>query len=417
MMKKLFLSLAALVYATTLSATYYKAVCTVPVANLFHPSLQERYPEAAPDELEYLYERFPMGVLNNKDCLRLHQLIFHEVVTVIEEWGNEVCIKIKNTFYHNRPWTRQETTYWTLKKYVTPVAQIDDAQQLPTPLNYQDPKTFSPEEQTIFTLKEPFFDSKTDQLYSVRTRFSIIEQNTKTVTVARYHPKDNTMRPLTIAKKYGVLNKQLSPHKSVQSILSLLLKWADSEKTFPCIRGGCSGREYVTPGQYEESSCELPDKKVIGTFERDECQAPYAGFDMPGLIFSACQVYHAPYCAKNTLTASRYLRPMDHKKELIECGDIILTVGYAGIVANLEENLIIEARGHKFNTGTLRVVPLWQTFKGIKSYGQLVERHSKGRTISLLDQNGNSFVTIPFTILKLKSIFEKDVWKKAHSLF
>ncbi len=414
-MKKLLLSIILLTHSALKCAP---AICTVPIANLFHPSLQEQYPETLPEEIEYLYEHFPMGVLNQRDCLRIHQLLFHETVQILEERGPEVCIQISNVFYHNRPWTRKETTYWTLKKYIQPITEINYAQFLPTPLNYQHISSFTGrKENTFFTLTKPFYDEETDSLYSVRTRFLLSDQTEDTVTIFRYHPTRNAVLEITIDKQYGVINKKLSQKETINAIVDLLCEWTERDCRFPCIRGGCSGREYITPSSYQEGSCELPNKRVIGTFERDQCAAPYAGFDMPGLIMSACQIYHAPYCAKNTVTANRYLKPLDPEKDLLERGDIILVKGYAGVVADLENNEMIQARGHIFGDGTISKKPIHKIFKGITTYGQLMAQFREGKSVTLIDQNGSGFLNSHLNIIKLKSIFEKGIWNKPRNPF
>jgi hypothetical protein len=413
-MNKKFL-LLCLIWFKTAQTELYKAVCTLPVANLFHPALHEKYPKASEEQIEELYEYFPIATVNNKDCLRIHQLLFHEVVSVIQEWNNEVCVKINNVFYHNSLLAGKQDTFWTLKKYITPLEFIPDQELIPKPLDYNNPASFEPAEKTIFTLVEPFFDTKTNTTYSVRTRFTLLEIGTKKVTVACYEPEINQIEPLVIPKEYGVINKLTDNNTKISSMVNLLMSWAQKEHPFPSARGGCSAKERTSGKKYQVSQLELPDGQTIQTYERHECTAPFAGFDAIGAIMSACQIFHIPFCAKNTKTVGRYLPFLNPDFEELEVGDIILSKGYAGIIADLEKNLIIEARGYTYHDGTLRMVPLAKSFKGIRTTTELFNSFKDKKLLTLIDNLQNGMVTFPFVIVKTKALFEQSVWNFPHN--
>lgn len=49
-------------------------------------------------------------------CKRAHQLLFNEVVTVLEEKGAEVKVRISNFYFLKANDSKPSDTYWTLKK-------------------------------------------------------------------------------------------------------------------------------------------------------------------------------------------------------------------------------------------------------------------------------------------------------------
>lgn len=396
----------------TTHAALYDAICTVPVANLFHPALHEQYPDATENQIEWLYQNFPLSTVNNSDCLRIHQLLLHEVVSVLAEIGNEACVQIHNVFYHNSLLSGKEYTFWVLKSAITPIANITNLDMIPAPLNYKNPASFYPNEKTIFTLIEPYYDQELHQTYSVRTRFTILEVNKNKVTVARFNPANKSFEPFSLEKKYGVINENLTHAKKIENMLNLLVQWATTEKPFPSARGGCSAKEHVDPDNYFIDQFELPNGKTIEIYERPECEPVFAGFDSIGLIMSACQIYHIPFCAKNTKTAGRYLPLFNTDFDTLEAGDLVLAKGYAGIIIDPKNHLIVEARGHTYHDGTIRLVPFAKTFKNARSTAELLEKYKDKTPLIFLDKQQKGMISTPFIIVKLNTLFDQPTWQR-----
>lgn len=414
--KLLFLTISLFTSQLTAEDTNYQAVCIVPVANLFGEGMHQKYPMLSSEAIAQLYT-FTQAPVNNSDCLRIHQLLFHETVTVTQELENEVCIQLHNVFHDNNFWDGKQSTYWTLKEYVIPVESIENADLLPIQFDYKNLETFEPVEDTIFTLTEPFKDPLTNATYSVRTRFVILNQTEKTVIVARYNAETYSMEPLEIGKKYGVLNAQLTPEKAAQAVVGLLKGWTQKKETFATLLGGCSGTATVKPSQAAITEYTCTDQIAFKAHCNQNIAAPYSGFDCPGLIMSACQIFNIPFCAKNTLTAFRYLRPFDQSQDSLEIGDMIMTKGYLGMIVDLQKNLIVEARNNTFHEGTIRVTPLKNTFLGINTYQELLNKYFAKDSLTLIDKDGNGLLTLPFTILKFNSIFDPYIWKSPRNIF
>lgn len=394
----------------------YQAVCIVPIANLFGQAMHQKYPMLSSDAIAQLYT-FTQAPVNNSDCLRIHQLLFHETVTVTQELENEVCIQIHNVFHDNNFWDGKQSTYWTLKEYLVPLESVSNNHLLPIQLDYTTLETFEPVENTIFTLKEPFKDSLTNKTYSVRTRFVILNRTAEIVTVARYNQKTNALEPLEIPTEYGVINQQLTPENPVQAVVGLLKQWTHKKEMFATLLGGCSGTATIKPGQAAITDYGCADQIAFKAYCNQQISAPYSGFDSPGLIMSACQIFHVPFCAKNTLTAFRYLRPFDQSQDALEIGDMVMTKGYLGMIVDLQRNLIVEARSNTFHDGTIRVTSLKNTFSGVNTYQELLNRYLAKDSLTLTDKHGNGILTLPFTILKFNSIFDPYIWESPRNLF
>jgi hypothetical protein len=414
--KLLFLTISLFTSQLAAEDTNYKAVCIVPVANLFGEAMHQKYPILSSKAIAELYT-FTQAPVNNSDCLRIHQLLFHETVTVTKELENEVCIQIHNIFHDNNFWDGKQSTYWTLKEYLIPVESIENAHLLPIQFDYTNLETFEPQEKSIFTLTEPFKDLLTNETYSVRTRFVILNATEEIVTVARYNQQTNTLEQLEIPTKYGVTNQQLTPEKAAQAVVGLLKNWAQKKEMFATLLGGCSGTTIIKPGQAAITEYTCTDQIAFKAYCNQQVSAPYSGFDAPGLIMSACQIFHVPFCAKNTVTTLRYLRPFNESQDSLEVGDMIMTKGYLGMIVDIEKKLIVEARSNTFHDGTIRITSLKNTFSGVNTYQELLNKYLAKDSLTLTDKHGNGILTLPFTILKFNSIFDPYIWRSPQNLF
>ena len=109
-----------MVYLLSFSAVYAqkerKAVTIVPVADLLSQSLTNRNKT---HKTHLSYQTIPISGKNeNKACPRLHQLIFNEEVTILEELNDEVKVHVTNHFCQPEQSDAKQSTYWTTKKNV-----------------------------------------------------------------------------------------------------------------------------------------------------------------------------------------------------------------------------------------------------------------------------------------------------------
>ena len=133
-----------------------KAVCSVPVADLVGEPLSENF-----------YKHLPING-DDQAVKRIGQLLFNEIVEIIDENEKEAHIQVLNHFYCTYTDKQPRTEYWTLKKNLTPISEIEDLNVLSQPLSYKQ-KNNQPAH--LITLQKPFFDYKNHRLYSAGTRF------------------------------------------------------------------------------------------------------------------------------------------------------------------------------------------------------------------------------------------------------
>ena len=117
-----------------------KAVVIVPVADLIGQKMEKL---SGPQLVQQAYEQLPLCGGNTSpeiSCFRLHQLLFNEVVEILEEKEQEVCVRILNFFYLIPTSNKPQVTYWTLKKNIVAFDEIQnhtcDLTKIPLPLSF-----------------------------------------------------------------------------------------------------------------------------------------------------------------------------------------------------------------------------------------------------------------------------------------
>src|SRR5437016_3553109 len=138
-----------------------KAVIIVPVADLVGTPLKKNRLHS--------YDNLPLCGGTHQfhhSCPRIHQLLFNEIVDVIEYGGDEVLIATSRIYYHVPNSTTKHNTYWTDKKNIMPLSEIikapDTINKLPPPLSYNDLH----DNPQVVTLYLPFYDAITKKTYS-----------------------------------------------------------------------------------------------------------------------------------------------------------------------------------------------------------------------------------------------------------
>ena len=151
-----------------------KAVIVVPVVDLVGQSMEKLF---GLQRVEQAYEQLPISgdnIAPKIACFRVHQLLFNEVVEILEEKGQKIHIRIPHLFYLIPTSNKPQTTYWTLKKNVIAFDKIQkgtgDTSKIPLPLSFKN-NTEQSDRHNIATLAEPWFDKKTKQTFSAGTRF------------------------------------------------------------------------------------------------------------------------------------------------------------------------------------------------------------------------------------------------------
>lgn len=378
-----------------------KAVTKVPVADLVGSPLQDFFNTR---EILSHYNNLPSCGQGAQSCYRIHQLIFNEVVTLVEQRGDEVLVRIPSLFYERENSSQRHDSYWSLKKNFATFDELAHAgisgDYFPDPLDYKNPHEVS--KKKIVTLLFPFQDVATNQSFSVGTRFvtnsAKTTKNSYAVFIMDYACKrmKTVFIPVNLCRAEWIAEPF---HKKVHNFITLLKSWAN-KGTIPYVWGGCSFTHYCPSKQFEvvkknqQEYYEWPPYK----------EGPKNGFDCTGLIARAAQISGIPYYFKNSITIMKNLKELSAQEHLV-AGDIIYFAGHVMVVADLKKNTIIEARAYNHGFGKIHEIALAKVFQGVETFAQLEEKFKKKQPLYRLESNGKVAQTIAqFKLLKLEGI-------------
>lgn len=372
-----------------------QAVIIVPVADLLGNQSGEK-----------AYQGLGLCAKPVEFCIRLHQLLYNEIVTIEEEKGAEVRIKISSAFYELKPDGVPQTSYWTLKKNLLPLEDLVtlgvSIASIPQPLNFNPTKIIS-NPQRIVALLQPHHDPRTQTIYSAGTRFVRTEKNTKTNEIEVFAFNRHLRTPLTISlpiNKCIETNNNRSWDERREIFLKLLHSWAHQQNGYiPYVWGGCS----FTTHENEPHFISLPSAKGATLFVPRTQKKLCSGFDCAGLIARAAQLAGIPYYYKNTATIANHLKEISHPSE-IQAGDLIWFPGHVIVISDISNNSIIEARAYGQGYGKIHELPINAVFKNIETLNQLLSQARQKKMIYRLQKDGNVAHSIStLKILKLSS--------------
>ncbi len=380
----------------------YNAIVIVPVADLLGQPVNTIELNISTD---LFYKNLPFAPCNHPanstSCMRIHQALFHEIITVIKEEGEEVQIELPNAFYKvpNDPY---RSNFWTLKRWLMPITQCKklqfDLSKLPFPLSYKIKKG---KPQSIVTLSKPFFEPTTQLLFSAGTRFvssPAKKKSSNSYDVFILHPKKQTLLTTQIPSDYCI-QTSWNKHDAVKNFVTILEQWVHQTDCIPYVWGGCSYSMRCSDQTFVKQE---QGKKCFYTYPA--CHStPKTGFDCAGMVLRAAQLAGIPYYFKNTITLAEHLQSLK-KSELIENGDLIWFAGHVIVITDVKNNRCIEARDYGQGYGKVHETTIDKLFKGIKTLQDLVQAYHSHNPLKRLDHDGNIVQDIPsFKILKLKS--------------
>lgn len=394
-----------------------KAIVIVPIADLSGIALSSLYPSQM---VNNMYEKIPYETASKSSfeyaCPRIHQLIFNEMVEVIEEKNSEVCIKVPHLFYITDSGKTPHTTYWTLKKnirFLDDLAQKNiSSEYFPVPLSFDNPNMLA-NNNTTATLQLPWQDNQTKIVFSVGTRFVKTKKQVRKnyITVYFFNAFNNQIQIASIPRKLCIENIPSNLDEKIDLLIQIVRSWINQTGFIAYVWGGCSfatrhtKNNYCTKvGQYKNNNYtyyDRPDRSLV-----------INGFDCAGLIARAAQIVGIPYFLKNTYTIATLLKEC-MPEQLIEQGDILWIPGHVMIISDIKKNTIIEARAYGHGYGIVQEVPLASIFKGIHTYEQFKELYRVKTPIQRLDQTGLIVAHIPqYKIFKIKSVYEINLKKE-----
>lgn len=373
-----------------------KAVICVPIADLLGQPIHATYPEQSVDDF---YKNIPVcyKINFNRACNRVHQLLYNDIVDVIEIKNDEAHIKISQFFYTTPSLPQPQTTYWTAAKNLRLLSDLTHHKikidHIPQPINFNLPDKIHP---LTITLVAPHYDSQTQLTFSAGTRFLYAQKPKKSHTMVKvftiHHPKNKEIT-ISIPMHKCYIHTTQTPQEQIKRYVLLLKQWAHQPDSFiPYVWGGTS---FCT-------SLNVPFKDVTKEISGDtysffefenNCTYPKNGFDCSGLIARAAQICNMPYFYKNTTTIGHNLQPLTPEDSLMN-GDLILIKGHVMVISDIDQNLLIEARSYGHGYGKVHEIELHKVFDGIMTYNDLRE-----------------------AFFNKKELKRKDIWGKAHDTF
>ena len=385
-----------------------RGVVIVPVADLVGQPLATFYPSQT---AEVSYKTLPWSCYRShyEANARLHQLLFHEQVKIIERRGKEVCVEVPHVYYTTSNSPLAQTRYWTHAKNILSLSNLSahgvDRRRLPPPINFRN--DVSQKNAEIVSLIEPWHNQKTEVTFSAGTRFLKTDKQPKTGMLVVYtlNPHSGTIEQLLLPSTvvYNPSNKTM--RQKTKDFISILQKWtANNRGCISYVLGGCSYTEEHGKNIFKVQHSHITKRPLL-YYDRPITRAVKTGFDCSNLILRAAQIVDIPYYFKNTYTLSDALRPLSSKETITE-GDLIWMPGHVIIISDMKKNLIIEAHSYDGGYGKIHEMPLAKTFKNIHTFAELQKAYNAQKELKRLASNGNVQQTYKqFKILKLASVW------------
>lgn len=382
-----------------IAAHAYEAIVIVPVADLIG--------EPAPSEETYTTLPFSAGPKDYTSCKRMHQLLYHERVQVLEEQGNQVRVMVPNIFYINSSQKRPESRFWTLKKYLLPVHTIQQhSSYIPATSSYkQQNDTY---EAATITLTHPYYDKTTQTTFSAGTRFVRVDasKSKKKTMVYVLHPQSHQIIVTTLPTRLCYFKQPMEPDERIAHGIKLIRSWikqAPASAYIPYVWGGTSIVHY-TKGKAHLNTSTKPKLSWYSIDKNHDMIK--TGCDCSGLIVRAAHIVGIPYFFKNSYTLAHYLKPLVPSTPLA-AGDLIWVPGHVMMVADIEHNTLFEARSYDHGYGRLHELPLSSVFKDIETYQDLVDAYYNKKPLYRMDKQGNVQDTFKdYKILQLLSAWD-----------
>ncbi len=385
-----------------------RGVVVVPVADLVGQPLATFYPSQT---AKISYKTLPWSCYRShyEANARLHQLLFHEQVKIIERRGNEVCVEVPHVYYTTYNSPLAQTQYWTYAKNILSLSNLSahgvDIRRLPPSINFRN--DVSQKNAEIISLIEPWHDKKTGITFSAGTRFlkTTKKPTAGSIVVNALNPHSKTIEQLSLpcSVAYSSFNKTAS--QKTKDFISILRQWATNNRgCIPYVLGGCSYTEVHGKNIFKAKRSHITKRPLL-YYDRPITRAIKTGFDCSNLILRAAQIVGLPYYFKNTHTLADAVRPLAPKEAITE-GDLIWMPGHVLIISDTKKNLIIEAHSYDGGYGKIQEMPLAKTFKNIHTFTELQTAYTAQKELKRLARNGSIEQTYKqFKILKLASVW------------
>jgi len=392
------------------------AVCIVPVADLLTAPMATYRLNS---DTKQAYKEIPLSWVETKRvCPRDHQLLFNEIVNIIDENEDEYCLEIPQSFYETPTEEFPHFTYWTLKSNISKLTDLLPSALLTIPLPISWAKqNIEDANQNVVTLKFPYYDATTNKTYSAGTRFSSAHARAQTrVIVSLIDDPSGDKKTTRIATSNCACHadeSDLETYKpsteKIHDFVNLLRAWANrAEGYIPVVWGGCS---FIHTYNDAIKISEQPTTTLEGTTlaywaSTHQTAGVHTGFDASALILRAAQICDMPYYYKNTLTAERHLQQLAPSDTLSE-GDLIWIPGNLAVVSDVAENKVIALLGYWSGYGRVFETTVDKLFDSITTLDQLRQAALTKEKLTLVTLNDKTLDISTMKFLRMESIWEQ----------
>lgn len=366
--------------------------CSVPVADLLGAPIKSFFKITPAHQA---YKHIPYGDKRGDfACPRMAQLIFNELVEILEKKGDEIKIRVPHIKYPaNNKW---HDTYWTLASNITPFSSSI--------------RKFIPSDTSdTITLKKTLYNPQTQLVYPAGTKFvkTFRRRSRHRHSVHIYDAQSKTVTLGYIPKAACVVIDEQDTQNQQQYFVSLCKEWAhQKDKFIPYVFGGSSISPPLKHDTFITKKVTFTPKSAV-FYERPSAdQDIRMGVDCARIFTRAAQMSGIPLYATNTKAFKKTLRSLK-KGEMIQEGDLVLWRGHIVMISNVEKGLLVEARSYDDGYGKVHEIPFSEQLEGINTTQDLANAHFLKPRITRLNKMGKkSHFIYDLEILKLSSIWE-----------
>ncbi len=390
-------------FAATTNSTNFErtAFCITTVADIVRHQITDD--TASYQEVKQAYESLPASwgpALKDKvTCPREHQLLLHEIVTILKETNAEAFVAVKNCMTKNEDNESVSVQGWMRKDQLEDIQYLDGyVPGLPKPINWQ-----SGAIESEVTLISPYRDDE-GIFYSAGTRFVLLEETEDSYRVAAYSKAMHRFKAIELPQTICAYKTHtLSIDERRELFCRLATMWASiPDACIPLVWGGASVGKAWEQDDYFAVNYSTSENERVTAWARPlyGSNGPYMGLDASGGILRALQSIGIAYFCRNSLTAYAELEQYA-LHETFKKGDLIWLPGALLIITSLEDNLVVTAMSYTSGYGAWTTLQLHAVFKGIYSYQDLRNAYQHNKELTLLNKDGSIARTAPFAILKL----------------
>lgn len=396
----LFIPVIFILFSCICNTQPYQAFCKTAVADIVSIPLGNEV--SSFDQIKTAYDNLPASWGPSESdllaCPRIHQLLLHEIVTVLEETNYEAYIEITPLFIARDEQTVQPLQGWVFKEHLRALSS-DCLPFLPQPIDWQ--SGIINDDEYIVALISPFVDHD-NKLYSAGTRFILSNKSDDFFHVIAFDKQINTFKEISIPQDACAYQPLLTEYDKRMLFCTLIGLWSEiPDLKIPLVWGGASIGSVYRANDYYADEREVNGQK-LHVWERPKYGISFLmGLDASNLVSRAAQLVGIPYFSKNSFTASLILDELGSTEYPLE-GDLIWMPGSLLIIKSIQNNTIVTTMSYSAGYGTLLELPLAAVFENIYNFNDLLAARTAHMPLTVLNSNGSTArIVEEFKILKL----------------